>query len=68
MLYGLQLTVGFEELVEDVLKDVLGFAGVSDVLADEIAQSGLVSLQSLRDELVLLDNRPTTPDLAHLQV
>ena len=52
MLYWLHKTVGFEELVEDVLKDVLGFAGVSDVLADEIAQSGLVSLQCLRIHFV----------------
>jgi hypothetical protein len=38
------------------------------VLSDEIAQPGLVSLQCLRDELILLDNRPTTRDLVHLLV
>ena len=68
MLYGLHEAVGFEEFVEDVLKDVLGFAGVGDVLADKAAQPGLVSLQCLGDELVLLGNRPTTRDLVHLQV
>ena len=68
MLYGFHEAIGFKEFVEDVLQDVLGFAGVGDVLSDEIAQPGLVSLQCLRDELILLDNRPTTRDLVHLLV
>jgi hypothetical protein len=68
MFYGFHEAVGFKEFVEDVLKDVLGFAGVGDVLANEIAKPGLVSLQCLRDELVLFDNRPTTWDLVHVQV
>jgi hypothetical protein len=68
MLYGLHEAVGFKQFVEDVLKDVLGFAGVSDMLANKTAKSGPVSLQCLSDELILLDNRPGTRDLVHLLV
>jgi hypothetical protein len=68
MLYGFHEAIGFKEFVEDVLQDVLGFDGVGHVLSDEIAQPGLVSLQCLGEELILLDNRPTTRDLVHLLV
>jgi hypothetical protein len=68
MLVWLHEAVGLKQFVEDVLKDVLGFAVIGDVLANKIPQSGLVSLQCLRDELVLLDNRPIAWNFGHLQV
>ena len=55
-------------LVGQALGWKAAFAGVGDVLANKTAKSGLISLQRLRDELVLLGNRPTTRDLVHLQV
>src|SRR5260370_7933103 len=58
MPYGLHETVGLKEFVEDVLKNIFGFAGVGYVLANKTAKPRLVSLQCFGDELVLLDNRP----------
>jgi hypothetical protein len=50
--------VRLDEFVEDILQDVLGVNGVSDAPADEVAQPGVLSINLLRDSLVLLLHQP----------
>ena len=58
LFYRLHEPVGLDELVEDVLEDVLGVAGIEDSVADEGAEAGFVARQGVCDELVLLGDRP----------
>ena len=58
-------TVRREQLVEDVLENVLRIRGISDVPANEAAQTGLVSLHDLGEKLILFADRPV---MVHLLV
>src|SRR5579871_4879453 len=61
--------VGLEEFVEDILQDIFGVSAVGHILANKAAQSRLVPFHGLREELVLLDDRPIVArHLRHLLV
>lgn len=67
MLHRFHHAVGFDQFVEDVLQDVFDIAGVGDPLANEVAESRVLSRDRFGDPLVLLHHRPLfSQRLVHL--
>src|SRR5579862_9617862 len=55
---GHQQTVGFDELIKNVLQDVFSVFAICDPAADEIAQPGFIASDRFGDLLVLLRHQP----------
>ena len=55
-----QQAVGFHQLVEDLLQDVLRVGGVGHAPADEVAQAGSFFRDDLGDSTVLLGHQCST--------
>src|SRR5207247_2922047 len=60
-----QQAIGFYQLVEDLLHDVLSVGGIGHTPADEIAQPGSLLRDDLGDSTVLLSHRDDARQLIH---
>ncbi len=58
LLNGLHQAVGFDEFIEDILKNVFRLRFIGDTLADEVAKTAALAANRFGEPLVLRSGHP----------